>query len=178
MRVVAGTLGGRKFAGPDGYDTRPTTDRVREAIFNSLNSLDVLVGATVADLFAGSGGLGIEALSRGAEHCTFVENNRSTLRVLRSNLASLGLDGRSTVIAANALAVGATLDVDLVLADPPYDFEGWPELLAQVRAPIVVAEAATAIDPSVGWQQIRAKRYGRTWVSFLRAEQRVDSAAR
>ena len=73
MRVVAGEFRGRKLTAPAGGATRPTTDRVREAIFNALNSLDVIVDATVADLYAGSGALGFEALSRGAGHCTFVE---------------------------------------------------------------------------------------------------------
>lgn len=169
MRVVAGDLGGRKFDGPDGFDTRPTTDRVREAIFNALFSLNAIRGATVADLFAGSGGLGIEALSRGAAHCTFVESHRSTVRVLRSNLDQLGLADRSTVLTSDAMGAAATLDVDLVLADPPYDFEDWPELLGVVKAPFVVAEAARAVPAPDGWQATRAKRYGRSWVTFLQA---------
>ncbi len=95
MRVVAGELRGRRIDAPPGNDTRPTTDKVREATFNALGSLDLVRDALVVDLYAGSGALGIEALSRGAAHCTFVERDRSALRTLRDNLAALGLDDRS-----------------------------------------------------------------------------------
>ena len=89
MRVVAGELGGRRLVAPPGTDVRPTTDRVREAIFNSLGSLGVVEGAVVADLFAGSGAVGIEALSRGAAHCTFVENDRGPVTALRPHMGQL-----------------------------------------------------------------------------------------
>ena len=88
MRVVAGTLGGRRLRAPRGTDTRPTSDRVREAVFSMLGPLD---GMRVLDLFAGSGALGIEALSRGATHAVFVERTRPALDVLRANLEALGL---------------------------------------------------------------------------------------
>jgi 16S rRNA (guanine966-N2)-methyltransferase len=169
MRVVAGELRGRHFEGPPGLDTRPTTDKVREAMFNALGSLDLVRDATVADLFAGSGGLGIEALSRGAVHVTFVERDRGALGVLRDNLRALGLEGNSKVVPGDALVMVAGLDVDLVLADPPYDFDRWPELLAATRADFVVAEAGRPLDrlDAPGWEATRAKRYGRTWVTFF-----------
>lgn len=169
MRVVAGELRGRLFEGPPGLDTRPTTDKVREAVFNALGSLDLVRDAAVADLFAGSGGLGIEALSRGAAHVTFVERDRAALRVLRDNLRSLGLEGTSKVVPGDAVVLAGSLDVDLVLADPPYDFDRWPALLAATRAAFVVAEAGRALDDveAPGWSVIRAKRYGRTWVTFF-----------
>lgn len=169
MRVVAGELRGRLFEGPPGRDTRPTTDKVREATFNALGSLDLVRDATVADLFAGSGGLGIEALSRGAAHVTFVERDRAALRVLRDNLRSLDLDSRTKVVPGNAVVMLAGLDVDLVLADPPYDFDQWPQLLAAARADFVVAEAGRALDDldAPGWRATRTKRYGRTWVTFF-----------
>lgn len=170
MRVVAGTLRGRRFDAPDGRDTRPTTDKVREAVFNALGSLDVVRDAVVVDLFAGSGALGIEALSRGAAECVFVERDRSALRTLRGNLHDLGLDDRSRVVPSDAVGAAAQLDADLVLADPPYDFDEWPRLLATVQAPFVVAEAAAALDDFDGvdgWSVVRSKRYGRTWVTFL-----------
>lgn len=151
---------------PDGTTTRPTTDRVREAIFNSLGSAGVLDGAVVADLYAGSGAVGIEALSRGAEHCTFVERDRDALRALEENLTTLGLEDRSRVMRSDAAAV-AGLDVDIVFADPPYDFEGWEPLLTTVRAGLVVAESGREVEPPSGWTLTRARRYGRTWVSFL-----------
>lgn len=169
MRVVAGVLRGRRFEGPPGVDTRPTTDKVREAVFNALGSLDLVRDVAVADLFAGSGGLGIEALSRGAAHVTFVERDRGALRVLRDNLRSLDLERVSRVVPGDAVAVAGGLDVDLVLADPPYGFDQWPALLAATRANVVVAESGRALDDVVapGWEAIRSKRYGRTWVTFF-----------
>ncbi len=91
MRIVAGELRGRRLVAPGGDATRPTTDRVREAIFNALGSLGVVDGALVVDLYAGSGALGFEALSRGAEHCTFVERDRAALSAIEANRAELGL---------------------------------------------------------------------------------------
>ena len=130
MRVVAGELGGRRLVAPAGTSTRPTTDRVREAIFNSLGSTGLLDGALVADLFAGSGAIGIEALSRGAERCVFVERDRTALRALDDNLDALDLNDRAKVLASDAMSAAAGLDADIVFADPPYDFDRWDELLA------------------------------------------------
>jgi 16S rRNA (guanine966-N2)-methyltransferase len=176
MRVVAGELRGRRIDGPPGNDTRPTTDKVREAVFNALGSLDLVRDARIADLWAGSGALGIEALSRGAAHCTFVERDRAALRVLRDNLDHLGLDAVGKVIAGDAVAQAAALDVDLVLADPPYQFEAWLPLLQSTRASFVVAESGRSLEAldglaEAGWQAVRARRYGRTWVTFF---QRID----
>jgi 16S rRNA (guanine966-N2)-methyltransferase len=172
MRVVAGELRGRRIEAPTGLATRPTTDMAREAVFNALNSLDLIRGAAVADLFAGSGALGIEALSRGAAHCTFVERDRNALRTLRGNLAALGLEERCKVVPGDASVLAGALDVDIVLADPPYEFDQWPELLASTKASFVVAEAGRPLDrldpgSIVGWTATRTKRYGRTWVTFF-----------
>jgi 16S rRNA (guanine966-N2)-methyltransferase len=168
VRVVAGELRGRKIDAPPGRDTRPTTDKVREALFNALGSLDLVRDAVVVDLFAGSGALGIEALSRGAAEVIFVERDRTALQTLRSNLATLGLEGRSRVVQGDVLATVSRFPADLVLADPPYDFEGWPELLAAVDAPFVVAEAGRSLELGPdGWAVVRSKRYGRTWVTFF-----------
>lgn len=175
MRVVSGTLRGRRIEAPAGTDTRPTTDKVREATFNALGSLDLVRDALVADLFAGSGALGIEALSRGADHCVFVERDRRALPVLRENLDHLGLVDRSRVIAGDAIVAAARLDVDLALADPPYDFDRWDELLEVITAPFVVAESGRSIEPPVGWVVRRERRYGRSWVTFL--EREIDAAA-
>ena len=167
MRVVAGELGGRRLVAPAGTSTRPTTDRVREAIFNSLGSAGLLDGALVADLFAGSGAIGIEALSRGAERCVFVERDRTALRALDDNLDALDLNDRTKVLASDALSAAAGLDADIVFADPPYDFDSWDELLGRVSADLVVAESGRAVEPPAGWQVIREKKYGRTRVTFL-----------
>jgi 16S rRNA (guanine966-N2)-methyltransferase len=167
MRVVAGALGGRRLVAPEGTSTRPTTDRVREAIFNSLGSAGVLDGAVVADLYAGSGAIGIEALSRGAERCIFVERDRAALRALNDNLDALDLRDRSRVLSSDALSVAATIDADIVFADPPYDFDAWADLLSRVRADLVIAEAGAAVDAPAGWDVTRDKKYGRTRVTFL-----------
>jgi 16S rRNA (guanine966-N2)-methyltransferase len=169
MRIVAGELRGRRILSPDGLDTRPTTDRVREAVFNALASLDNVVDASVVDLFAGTGAMGLEALSRGAAHCRFVERDHRALRLLRENVATLGLADRATVIAADAATYGATMaPADLVLADPPYGFPGWAALLEPLRSGFVVAESDRAVPAAEGWEVVREKRYGRTFVSFLR----------
>lgn len=169
MRVVAGRLRGRKIEGPVGDATRPTTDKVREAVFNALSSLDVLDGARVIDLFAGSGALGIEALSRGAQHCVFVENNRDALRTLRHNIDHLGLGDCSVVVDRDAMgALGIHRDIDVVLADPPYGFSDWASLLAHCQAPLVVLESDRPIGDIEGFSTVRERRYGRTFVAFLR----------
>jgi 16S rRNA (guanine966-N2)-methyltransferase len=167
MRVVAGEFGGRKLVAPDGTSTRPTTDRVREAVFNALGSAGVLDGAIVADLFAGTGAVGIEALSRGAEHCMFVERDRTALRSLETNIATLDLSKRSKVIRSDAVAAAPTLDVDIVFIDPPYDFTAWEPLIGSIRAGFVVAESGRRLEAPPGWVITRSKRYGRAWVSFL-----------
>ena len=172
MRVVAGELRGRRINSPAGKKTRPTTDKAREATFNALGSLDVVIGARVVDAFAGSGALGIEALSRGAAHCTFIERDREALEILRANIETLGLTDRSTVIRGDALVYGGTVpDATLILADPPYEFAQWPELLDGARAALIVAESDRELQAEIAqcadWQVVRAKRYGRAYVSFI-----------
>jgi 16S rRNA (guanine966-N2)-methyltransferase len=171
MRVIAGTARGRRLVAPVGTSTRPTPDRVREATFNALGSLGALVDADVLDLFAGSGALGIEALSRGAARCTFVDSDRAARDAVAANLASSGLSDQATVVAgtaARALADWAAdgTRFDLALLDPPYDFDGWDELLASLPADLAVVEAPREVT-SEGWEVLRAKRYGRTFVTIL-----------
>ena len=100
MRVIAGTARGRKLVAPHGNTVRPTADRVRQATFNALESRGAITDARVLDLFAGSGALGIEALSRGAAHCTFVEKDRSAVEAVNRNLETLGFTARATVVPA------------------------------------------------------------------------------
>ena len=167
MRVVAGELGGRKLVTPAGLGTRPTTDKVRQAVFNSLDAAGLLDGAVCVDLFAGSGALGIEAISRGAANCTFVERDRAALDALRTNLAALGIADRASVVVADALSwVRGAPPVDIALIDPPYTFDRWSELLDPLDAGVVVAESDRELSLP-GWHVRRAKRYGRTWVSTL-----------
>ena len=122
MRVIAGDLGGRKLIAPKGEATRPTADRTRETLFNMLTSrVGSFEGLSVADLFAGSGALGIEALSRGAASCLFVEQDKAALDAIRANIAALDARARSTVNAGSVMALGAArAPYDLILLDPPY----------------------------------------------------------
>jgi 16S rRNA (guanine966-N2)-methyltransferase len=172
MRVVAGELRGRRINAPLGKKTRPTTDKAREATFNALGSLGVVVGARVVDAFAGSGALGIEALSRGAEHCTFIERDREALEVLRENLETLGLVEKSTIVRGDVLTnIALVRNASLVLADPPYEFKQWHQFLGEVACDLVVAESDRDMNlelPAIiGWEVTRVKRYGRAYVSFL-----------
>jgi 16S rRNA (guanine966-N2)-methyltransferase len=175
MRVVSGDLGGRKLVTPDGSDTRPTSDRVREAMFNSLFSLDAIEGARVLDAFAGSGALGIEALSRGALHATFVETGRDALAALRENLETLQLGAQGRVVPGDALSHLERIAVegevyDLVLLDPPYGFDQWDELLAAVSvgARVVIESDREVVVPD-SWEVHRRKRYGGTVVTLATA---------
>lgn len=169
MRVVAGELKGRRIESPDGDRTRPTTDKVREAVFNALGSVQVIAGSRVLDLFAGTGAMGIEALSRGAAHCTFVENDRAALAVLRRNLDSLGVADRSTVVTADAYrAAGASGEFDVLIADPPYGETDWSSLLRGAQVALAVLESGSEIGEIDGWETVRDKRYGRTHVAFVR----------
>lgn len=175
MRVVSGDLGGRKLVTPDGSDTRPTSDRVREAMFNSLFSLDAIEGARVLDAFAGSGALGIEALSRGALHATFVETGRDALAALRENLEMLQLGAQGRVVPGDALVHLERTAVeerhyDLVLLDPPYGFDQWGELLAAVPvgARVVIESDREVVVPD-WWEVHRRKRYGGTVVTLATA---------
>ncbi len=121
-RIIAGTVGGRRIEVPAG-GTRPTSERVREAVFSALDAGPGLDGAAVLDLYAGSGALGLEALSRGAAHALFVESDRRAARTLRGNIAALGLGERAGVRTASVEAVvsaAAPRRYDLVIADPPY----------------------------------------------------------
>ena len=168
VRVVAGSLRGRRIESPRGDTTRPTTDKVREAVFNALGSADVVVGAKVLDLFAGTGAMGIEALSRGALHCTFVEKDRDALKVLRENIAALGLEDVSTVVSGDASSAHhASIECDLLIADPPYGYDSWQTLLNNVRATFVVIESSDSIGEIEGWDMLRERKYGRTTVTFL-----------
>lgn len=177
MRVVAGSARGRRLGAPPGADTRPTTDRVREAVFNALGSLGIVEGATVVDLYAGSGALGIEALSRGAASAHFVESDRRAAAVIEDNLEALALADRAVVVRRPVEAAIADLPapLDLVLADPPYAFDGWPELLARLlpllaHGAVVVAESDRSLTLPAGWEKVRERTYGGTVVLFARPE--------
>ncbi|MWV28305.1 16S rRNA (guanine(966)-N(2))-methyltransferase RsmD [Aurantiacibacter rhizosphaerae] len=122
MRIIAGEWKRRQLRAPVGDSTRPTADRTRETLFSMLASrLGSLEGLSVADMFAGSGALGLEALSRGAAHCLFVEQDAAAIRALRQNIASLRAQQQCDVVAGSVMALGAAKQAhDLVLLDPPY----------------------------------------------------------
>lgn len=173
MRVVAGTARGRRLTAPAGVGVRPTADRVREAVFNALVSLGAVEGAAVLDLFAGSGALGIEALSRGAARAVFVERDPAARRAIEANLATTGFAGRARVVASSAEAFlrGADERFDLALLDPPYAFDAWPALLdalAPVLDGLAVLESDRRVVLPVGWRVEREKRYGGTLVTIVR----------
>jgi 16S rRNA (guanine966-N2)-methyltransferase len=167
VRVVAGIARGRRLVTPPGTDTRPTSDRVREAIFNALGSLDVVEGSAVLDLFAGSGALGIEALSRGAASATFVDLNAKATAAIETNLATTGLIG--TIVRADAHRYDDG-PFDLALLDPPYATtdEQWAHLLGHVQATVIVVESDREIDLGSRWEMLRVKRYGTTVVQIGR----------
>lgn len=168
MRIVAGSRKGHTIFAPKGLATRPTGDRVREAAFNLIGPVD---GATVLDLFAGSGAMGLEALSRGAARAVFVETDGDAVHAIERNLDKLRLTGASIVRrdARTALAAetSAGRTYDLVLVDPPYG--DWPELertlapyLATVLAPdgLLVVETAARVEPSLPLPLRTTRRYG------------------
>ena len=164
MRVVAGVFGGRTLVAPRGRSTRPTSDRVREALFSILGP--AVDGARVLDLFAGSGALGLEALSRGAERVVFVESDWDACRTINANLDKLELN--AIVLCQDVLrAVGSERSAyDLVLCDPPYDYERRDCLaphLARVLAPdgLLVYETAARDQPDVpGLETRTSRKYG------------------
>ncbi len=179
LRVVAGSAGGLRLFAPPGNATRPTANRAREAVFNSLYSLGAIAGARVLDLYAGSGALGIEALSRGAEHVTFVERHRNALKALRANLRTTRLQERSEIMAIDVKKALDDLNqraarFDLALIDPPYSFDRWPQLLARTPAELYVIESNRRIELGPDLRFHNRQRHGGTVVTFAFA---ADSGA-
>jgi 16S rRNA (guanine966-N2)-methyltransferase len=168
VRVVAGSRKGARIFAPKGADTRPTADRVREAAFNLIGPVD---GMAVLDLFAGSGAMGIEALSRGAARAVFVESDRNASRAIERNLEKLRLTGaailRMDALTALATEAAAGRRYDLVLVDPPYAMfssvqTGLARYLPAVldSDALVVVETAAAEEPELPLQKRTSRRYG------------------
>jgi 16S rRNA (guanine966-N2)-methyltransferase len=153
---------------PEGLDTRPTSDRVREAVFNALYSLGVLEGAHLVDLYAGSGAMGIEALSRGAARAVFVESSRDAVEAIRANLTAAGVEDRAEVVVGDVRRFlrSSEASFDLAIVDPPYSFADWEELLLELSAGLLVIESDRTIDVPEGWETHRVKRYGGTVVTI------------
>jgi len=173
MRVIAGSARGRRLIAPSGTAVRPTADRVKESMFNRLESLGLVRDAAVLDLFAGSGGLGIEALSRGAESVTFVENDPAAIRAVKSNLEKIGFVASVHRVNADRFIATNTVAFDLALLDPPYDFETWSEILQELPAATAVLESSRPVELPKDWIAIKASTYGRTHVAVI---ERADKA--
>jgi 16S rRNA (guanine(966)-N(2))-methyltransferase RsmD len=146
---------------------RPTSDRVRESIFDILGSRGGVDGLSVVDLFCGSGALGLEALSRGAATATFVDQDPGALDAVRTNLEAVGLGDQPATVVRAALPswLAGAPSFDLALCDPPYTFDQWPELLALLRAETAVLESAQPVALPDGWMVARERRYGGTLVT-------------
>jgi 16S rRNA (guanine966-N2)-methyltransferase len=172
MRIIAGKWRGRPLKAPPGHSTRPTSDRVREALFSMLASrLDSFKDLKVCDLFAGTGALGLEALSRGAAHCTFVESDRAALEALKANIATLDADDATVRAAAAEHFSGGPFD--LVFADPPYQSGLGQRALAKISlAAGGWASLETARDEPVLLESftVEAERvHGKAKLTLLRA---------
>lgn len=170
MRVVSGSARGRRLSAPLPKSVRPTTDRVKESIFDMLGSLGGVEGLGVIDLFCGSGALGIEALSRGAASVTFVDADRAALDAARANLVAVGLADAPTTFVLRHLPGWTFGHVDLVLADPPYDAGEIDEVVAEIDADMVVLESRDAPQIPPGWVSHRQRTYGSTLVTVMIAQ--------
>ena len=175
MRIVAGECRGARIAAPKGTHTRPTSDRAREAAYNLIGPVG---GASVLDLFAGSGAMGLEALSRGARRCTFVESDRGACRVIEENLDRLRLTGalvlRRDTFQALREETAAGRTYDLVLADPPYgDWERLESRLGEALGPVLapdgllVVETSARVEPQLPFDLVTSRRYGSARITLF-----------
>jgi len=170
VRIIAGEKKGHRIAAPRGVTTRPTSDFVRETAFNLIGPVD---GAAVLDVFAGSGALGLEALSRGAAHATFVDSDREACRTINANLEKLKL--HAVVLCQDAVRAlaGERRTYDLVLCDPPYDYAGLGRLgphLRRVLAPdgLLVYQTDARTEPQIEGLAVRTSRkYGSTRLTLF-----------
>lgn len=192
MRIVGGEFRGRPLATPRDSTIRPTTDRTREAVFNVLAHRygSRLSGARVLDLFAGTGALGLEALSRGASHCVFIEDSAQGRGLIRDNVETLGLQGRTKIFRRDATALGEAGTIapfSLLFADPPYRRRLGEKALASASAGgwladgalCIVEEAADAMfEPGPDFVLDEERAYGETVVRFMVSRRAVASPGR
>jgi 16S rRNA (guanine966-N2)-methyltransferase len=170
MRIIAGTHRGHRIAAPAGRETRPTSDRVRENAFNLIGPVD---DADVLDLFAGSGAMGLEALSRGAASATFVESSRDACRTIGANLDKLRLQGSVLCQDAVRLVSGERRTYDLVLLDPPYGFDAarlTPHLPRLLREDGLLVWETSGREPPPevpGLEQRTSRKYGSARLTLL-----------
>lgn len=179
MRIIAGEWRGRKLVAPAGRETRPTADRTRETLFSMLASrLGSFEDFRVADLYAGSGALGLEALSRGAAHATFVETDRKALQAIEANIMALEAGSRTAIRAISAATLPKSHPFDLVLADPPYEpGSGTAAAAAVAKAGwlppggwmAVETHRGDAVVPPEGWEVEAERDVGRARLTLLRS---------
>jgi len=184
VRIIAGSRKGHRIAAPKGRDTRPTSDRVRENTFNLIGPVD---GASVLDLFAGSGAMGIEALSRGAERATFVEQDTKTAYVIEENLEKLRLTGarvvRDDAVRALVAEAAGGRKYDLVLVDPPYDrYDAVEPSLARYLPDVLAADALVVVETSARTEPAlpltlrTSRKYGAARVTVFESAARPRSS--
>lgn len=162
MRIIGGKWRGRRIAAPPGSDTRPTADRVRQALFDMLvhapwGGHDLLEDAHVLDVFAGTGALGLEALSRGAARATFMENAPAALAVLRANIAAAGAQSACHVLPVDALRAGRGSAAGLVFLDPPYEQDLVRRAVAHLRASGWIAPGAVIVAETTPEESVTAE---------------------
>jgi len=180
LRVIAGRYGGRKLCGARGFSFRPTLDRVKESIFNVLG--DDVIGRKVADLFCGTGSLGIEAISRGALRATFIDVSKTSLDIARKNAALLGIESQAEFIRADILGSRlnpAGMNFDLVFADPPYDLQCGNRLVKLLLGRGILAKGGLFVYEhqareefdSEGLRLLRNLKFGQTVVDIFASEE-------
>ncbi len=196
MRVISGEARGRKFLAPDVDTVRPTSDRVREAIFDVLGHLGGVVGARVLDLFAGSGAFGIESLSRGAASVVFVDQERRVIKTIEENISAVRLAsaGETKLVQSDAIAfcrihqsgslaardhredqrMKGSGDFDITFCDPPYSFTNWPKLLGVIPGELLVLESSRPIELPETHALYRVYRYGSTLVTVANRQHGSD----
>jgi 16S rRNA (guanine966-N2)-methyltransferase len=176
MQVISGKYRSRQLKVPK--SARPTTSRARVAVFNMLESLGGMADLEVVDLFAGSGSLGIEALSRGASYATFVDQNAQAVEIVRGNLASIGIQEARVTKTQVETFITAMAPVDFVFIDPPFAYtdEQWTFLLAHAKGRAMFCESNRDITPLIGreWLIVRARVYGDSFIYLL---ERAEGAA-
>ncbi len=192
MRIISGKYRGQQIKGPPGVTTRPTTDRVREAVFNMLG--DTPAGISALDLYAGSGAMGLEALSRGAQRCCFVEVSRRACRAIRENVSRLGVDEQKWTICRQRVEEFIPRsphgDYQLIFADPPYD-EGFPHQLVgdldrwvgRGAPALLVVEFSSRVDSGIvpdacggdTGRLVADRTYGNSRIVMFRYEKREDA---
>ena len=178
MRIIAGEWRGRRLQSPAGTSTRPTADRTRETLFSMLASrLGSFDGLRVADLYAGSGALGLEALSRGAAHATFVENDAAAVRAIKANAAILGANDRVEVRPLSAAKLATAQPFDLIFADPPYAAGSGASVVEAVASAgwlgpggwlAIETARGDPVDPGA-WTIDAERQVGRTRLTLIRA---------